>query len=166
MIIGLLLALFAGSLVALQNIFNTKVNEHTGSWTTTTLVLAMGFGGSLLMGLILEGKNMFTLQHMQPWYWISGMIGVGVVICLVQATKILGPTYAISIVLTAQLGFALLWDSLGWLGLAKVPFTINQLIGVIVIVGGILVFKLGGGKEPEESTPPGKSHKQQALHTD
>ncbi len=166
MIFGLLLALFAGSLVSLQNIFNSKVNEHTGSWTTTTLVLGMGFIASLIMGLITQGTGMFTLQHMQAWYWFSGVIGVGVVICLVQATKLLGATYAISIVLTSQLGFALLWDSLGWLGLTKVPFSLNQLLGVLVIVGGILVFKLGGGREaePEDKVNPGQ--RRQALHMD
>ena len=82
-----------------------------------------------------RGKGTFDIQNMEPWYWISGMIGVGVVICLVQATRLLGATFAISIVMTSQLGFALLWDSLGWLGLEKVPFTGNQLIGVLVIVG-------------------------------
>ena len=53
--------------------------------------------------------------------------------------------------MTSRLGFALLWDSLGWLGLEKVPFTMNQLIGVLVIVGGILVFKLGGKREQQET---------------
>lgn len=144
MIIGLLLALIAGSLVSLQNMFNSKVNERAGYWATTTLVLGLGFLASLTIGLIFEGKHIFILQNMKPWYWISGLIGVGVVICLVQGIRLLGPTYAISIVLASQLGFALLWDSLGWLGLDKVPFTFKQLIGVLVIVGGIFVFKLGG----------------------
>ncbi|NGQ94207.1 DMT family transporter [Brevibacillus sp. SYP-B805] len=151
MIPGLLLALIAGSLVSLQNIFNSKVNERAGTWATTTLVLGMGFLASLTIGLIFEGKHLFTLPHMQPWYWFSGMIGTGVVICLVQGIRLLGPTYAISIVLSSQLGFALLWDSLGWFGLVKVPFTIKQLIGVLVIVGGVLVFKLGGGRETQQS---------------
>lgn len=144
MILGIVLALAAGALVSLQNIFNSKVNEHTGSWSTTTLVLGMGFAASLALGLLFEGKNMLILHHMQPWYWISGVIGVGVVICLVRGVRLLGPTYAISIVMTSQLGFALLWDSLGWLGLDKVPFKINQLIGVLIIVGGIVVYKTGG----------------------
>jgi transporter family-2 protein len=65
--------------------------------------------------------------------------------------KRLGPTYAISIVLTAQLGTALLWDSLGWLGLEKIPFTFNKLIGVLVIIGGILVFKFGHGRTKEQA---------------
>ncbi|SET19396.1 DMT family transporter [Paenibacillus sp. NFR01] len=151
MLTGLILALTAGALVSLQNIFNSKVNDHTGKWATTTLVLGMGFAASAVMGLLLEGTNMFTLRHMQPWYWFSGIIGVGVVICLVQATKMLGATYAIAIVLTSQLGFALLFDSLGWLGLSKVPFSWNQGIGVLVIVGGILVFKLGGNRAEQKA---------------
>lgn len=144
---GIVLAAIAGALVSMQTVFNNKVNEQTGSWTTTMLVLFMGFIASLLASLIFEGKNTFTLQHIQLWYWFSGMIGVGVVFCLVQGMRRLGPTYAISIVLTAQLGTALLWDSLGWLGLEKIPFTPAKLIGVLVIIGGILVFKFGGRKE-------------------
>ncbi|QIC07691.1 DMT family transporter [Brevibacillus sp. 7WMA2] len=149
MILGIVLALIAGSLVGLQNIFNGKVNEHVGSWTTTTLVLGMGFVASLTMGFIFEGKHIFTLQNMKTWYWFNGLIGVGVVICLVQGIRLLGPTYAISIVVTSQLGFALLWDSLGWFGLDKVPFTFRQLIGVLVIVCGVILFKLGNGCEKQ-----------------
>ncbi|MEC0093497.1 hypothetical protein PMSD_26445 [Paenibacillus macquariensis subsp. defensor] len=151
MMLGLVLAVIAGALVSLQNIFNSKVNERAGSWATTTLVLGMGFLASLTFGLIFEGKDMFNLHNMQPWYWFCGLIGVGVVICMVQGMKLLSPTYAIAIVLTSQLGFALLWDSLGWLGLEKVPFTFSKLIGVLVIVGGIYVFKLGGAREKQES---------------
>jgi len=151
MMLGLVLAVIAGALVSLQNIFNNKVNERAGSWATTTLVLGMGFLASLTFGLIFEGKEMFNLHNMQPWYWFCGLIGVGVVICMVQGMKLLSPTYAIAIVLTSQLGFALLWDSLGWLGLEKVPFTFSKLIGVLVIVGGIYVFKLGGAREKQES---------------
>ncbi|KGE17122.1 DMT family transporter [Paenibacillus wynnii] len=152
MILGLILALAGGTLVGLQNIFNSKVNERAGSWATTTLVLGMGFAASLTIGLIFQGKQMFVLHNMQPWYYFSGLIGVGVVISLVQGIRLLGPTFAVSIMLTSQLGFALLFDSLGWLGLDKVPFTLNKLIGVLVIVGGIIVFKLGGARQKQEES--------------
>jgi transporter family-2 protein len=150
MIVGILFACAAGSLVSLQTIFNSKVNENAGSWATTTLVLGLGFLASLAMGLIFEGGKLFHLQHMKPWYWASGIIGVGVVTCLVQGIKRLGPTYSTSIVLISQLGFALLWDSFGWLGFDKVPFTFKHLMGVLVIVGGILVFKFGGQHKIQE----------------
>jgi len=151
MILGLLFAFIAGSMVGLQNIFNSKVNERAGSWATTTLVLGMGFLASLMFGLLFEGKHLFILQNMKPWYWFSGIIGVGVVTCIVNGIRLLGPTFAISIVFTSQLGFALLWDSMGWLGLEKVPFTPKQLIGVLVIISGILLFKLGGLRQNQVS---------------
>ncbi|MDQ0200215.1 transporter family-2 protein [Neobacillus ginsengisoli] len=122
------------------------MNEHAGSWATTTLVLGLGFLASFTLGLLFEGKHLFILHNMKTWYWFSGLIGVGVVTCLVQGIKLLGPTYAIAIALTSQLVFALLWDSLGWLGLNKVPFTFNQLVGVLVILSGVFVFKLSEGR--------------------
>jgi transporter family-2 protein len=40
---------------------------------------------------------------------------------------------------------------MGWLGLEKVPFTPKQLIGVLVIVSGIFIFKLGGLRQNQVS---------------
>ncbi|MNL81352.1 hypothetical protein D3C87_2084390 [compost metagenome] len=51
------------------------------------------------------------------------------------------------------------------MGLEKVPFSLNQLLGVLVIVGGILVFKLGGREAGRrEKKAPGQQR--QVLHTD
>lgn len=165
MIIGLLLALVAGVFLSLQNIFNSKVNEHAGSQATTTLVLGMGFLASLIIGIFSEGKNIFLLENMKTWYWFSGILGVAVVTCIVTSIRLLGPTYAISIALTSQLLFALLFDTNGWMGIKKVPFTMNQLIGVLVIVGGILVFKLSGKSEKEDKATkvPQSSREDQTL---
>ncbi|MEG0553812.1 MAG: DMT family transporter [Carnobacterium sp.] len=145
--LGLSMAIIAGSFLSLQNIFNSKVNERTGPWAATVLILGMGFLASLVIGFIVEGKHIINFANMETWYWFSGIIGVGVVSCLMQSIKLLGPTYAIAIALTSQLCFALLWDSLGWLGLEQVPFTFQQLLGVLIIVGGIIVFKFGGKTE-------------------
>lgn len=154
MIIGLLLSILAGSLVSLQGIFNSKVDERAGSWITTTLVLGMGFAASFTIGILFEGKQMFILENMKWWYWFSGLIGIGVVTCVVQGIKLLGPTYAISIILISQLALALLWDTFGWMGIEKVPFTLQQLIGVMVIVAGIFVFKLSGETKPKSEKLP------------
>jgi bacterial/archaeal transporter family-2 protein len=163
MFLGLFFAVLAGLLVGLQNIFNAKVNEQAGTWATTALVLGLGFLASMTLGLVFEGSGLFILDNMKTWHWFSGLIGVGVVVCLVQGTRLLGPTYAIAIVLTSQLGFALLWDSLGWFGLEKIPFTFQQLVGVLVIAGGVIVFKFSGTKEKKEVEQVQKSLKEYSL---
>jgi len=152
MVSGLVLAVVAGCLVGLQNVFNSRVSDRAGSWATTALVLGMGFLASLTLGLIFEGQNLFVLNGMKPWYWLSGLTGVGVVVCMVQGIRLLRPTYAISIVLTSQLVSALLWDSLGVLGLHKVDLTWKHGAGALVMILGIVVFKLGGLYQSNSNT--------------
>ena len=141
MIIGIILAATAGAAVSLQTVFNNKVNEKTGSWTTTAIALGMGFIFSLVASLLTGQFNIGMLLQMESWYWFGGMLGVGVVFCLVQAVKNLGPTLSISIVMTAQLSTALLWDSMGWFGLEQIPFSFNKVLGILMIICGIIVFK-------------------------
>ncbi|MFD2615017.1 DMT family transporter [Paenibacillus gansuensis] len=144
MLLGIILALIGGSLVGVQNMFNQKVNEKAGGWSTTALVLGMGFAASLVMGLFFEGRELFSFGSMQPWFWFSGLLGVGVVTCMVQGVKRLGATYGVAIAMASQLICALWWDSAGWFGLEQVPFTLQKGLGVLALIGGIIVFKLGG----------------------
>ncbi|MEK4536509.1 DMT family transporter [Peribacillus sp. FSL K6-1552] len=96
-IVGLAFALIVGLLVSSQNIINSKVNENIGSWAATTLVLGMESFTLLMIGLIVEEGILFALQNMKPWYWFSVLTGVGVVISIMRAIKLLGPRYASSI---------------------------------------------------------------------
>lgn len=141
MITGIVLALAAGSLVSIQTMFNNKVSEAVPSSTTTALVLGMGFLASFIMGLLSEGSSYFPFPPMPTWFWFSGLLGIGVVNCVVKGVKLLGPSYAISIVMASQLICALWWDSLGWFGLEQVPFTFQKAVGVAVLIGGIILFK-------------------------
>ena len=148
MVSGFLSALAAGSLVGLQNVFNSKVGEHVAPWATTAWVLGLGALASLTLGLFVEGAQIFTLRGMQPWHWGSGILGVGVVLGLVQSIRRLGPTVAVSIVLASQLAFAVLWETLGGPGVTQTPLSLKRLLGVLVIVSGVLLFKLAGREKP------------------
>ncbi len=141
MLTGILLALMAGSLVSVQNLFNNKVNAAANSHTTTALVLGMGFMASLGMGLLFEGADLISWKPMPVWFWFSGLLGIGVVTCVVKGVRLLGPSYGTTIVMASQLLCALWWDSAGWFGLEQVPFTPQKAIGVAALLAGILLFK-------------------------
>lgn len=141
MALGFTLAFLSGLLVGLQNIFNSKMRERANTWITTTIVLGMGFAASFVIGIVAEGKGMFALQHMKIWYSFSGIVGVVIVVSLVEGIKRLGPTLAVSVMMVSQLGFALLFDSLGWLGLDKIAISPSRVAGLLVVIAGIAVFK-------------------------
>lgn len=56
--------------------------------------------------------------------------------------------------LTQFTGFvvALLWDTLGWFGLTAVPFTWKTVVGIVLIVGGVLVFQLSEKVKPTRAS--------------
>ncbi|TFE02270.1 DMT family transporter [Jeotgalibacillus salarius] len=142
MVIGILLALLGGTLVCLQNTFNANVKKQVSVWSTTMLVLALGFLASFAAGLAFEGTALFSFDA-DLWFWFSGVVGVGVVACVTQGVQSLGPSRAISLVMVSQIFFGLVWDSLGWFGLEQVPFTFQSFLGVLLISGGVLLFQLG-----------------------
>ncbi|KIL51415.1 membrane protein [Jeotgalibacillus alimentarius] len=146
MVIGILLALLGGTLVCLQNTFNANVKKQVSVWSTTMLVLALGFLASFAAGLAFEGTALFSFNA-EPWFWFSGVVGVGVVACVTQGVQSLGPSRAISLVMVSQIFFGLVWDSLGWFGLEQVPFTLQSFLGVLLISGGVLLFQLGPAME-------------------
>ncbi|TCJ01297.1 DMT family transporter [Cytobacillus praedii] len=143
---GILFAVMAGVFISLQTVFNTRVSGKVGLWATTTLVLGLGFFTSFLMFIIMDDTRLFAVGNVNKVYLFGGFLGVGVVFCIMQAIRMLGPAYAISIVLVSQIFLAVLIDTFGWFGFETISFTMNKLVGLALMIAGIIVFKLKQGK--------------------
>ena len=52
------------------------------------------------------------------------------------------PAIAVSIILIAQLLVAAVIDAFGIMGTEKVPFLWNKYVGLALMIGGMLLFKL------------------------
>ncbi len=139
--IGLIFAVLAGTLISLQSVFNAKVNENVGHWLTTSCVLGLGLMSSFIFHVIIEKSIFINYQTTNNLYYVSGIFGIGLVICIMRAVSLLGPAYTVLISLITQLVIALCIDTLGLFGLKKVPFQINKLVGIGLLVIGVLIFK-------------------------
>ncbi|MGE8205545.1 DMT family transporter [Heyndrickxia sp. NPDC080065] len=139
---GILFAIIAGVFISLQTVFNTKVSEKVGLWATTVLVLGLGFFTSLPLFIIIDGTNLLDIGHMNKIYLLSGVFGVILVYCIMQAIRHLGPAYAVSIILVAQLTLAVFIDTFGWFDFIPIPFSLNKFLGLGIMIAGIIVFKL------------------------
>ncbi|MCW1242156.1 DMT family transporter [Bacillus pretiosus] len=139
--IGFSLAIIAGVLISLQSVFNTKVNENVGQWLTTTCVLGIGLISSVLFYIITEKSISVNFYNTNYLFYVSGLFGIGLIICIMGAIKSLGPAYTVLISLITQLVVALCIDTFGLLGMESIPLQINKLVGIGVLIIGIGIFK-------------------------
>ncbi|MDQ0112308.1 DMT family transporter [Paenibacillus harenae] len=139
---GIIYSLLGGIFVSIQSVFNTRLSEKAGFWVTNTFVHGTGFALSLIIMLILKDGSIAKLPTVNKLYLLGGALGVMIVFSVMKGITALGPAYSVALLLIAQLIVALLIDSFGLFGIEKVPFTMNKLLGIAIMVAGVVVFKL------------------------
>ncbi len=95
MIVGIICSAVAGAFISVQAAVNAKMNVYLGAWATTVLVFIVGLLGSLVP-LVLFGGNLQGLFDISPIYALGGLLGVGVVFCVMRSIQLLGPTLSVS----------------------------------------------------------------------
>lgn len=140
-LIGFSLAILAGILISLQSVFNAKVNENVGQWLTTTCVLGIGLISSILFYIITENSINIKVYTTNYLFYVSGLFGIGLIICIMGAIKSLGPAYTVLISLITQLVVALCIDTFGLFGMESIPLQINKLVGIGLLIVGVGIFK-------------------------
>lgn len=141
---GIVLAIVAGVLISMQNVFNTRISEKGGSWATTTIVLGIGLVVSIPVFFMMDDASLLDLGKINPVYLLGGVFGVGIVFGLMRGMQELGPAYAVSIVMVSQLTMASTVNTFGLFGFEKMDFTVQKGMGLSLLIAGVLVFKLGG----------------------
>jgi transporter family-2 protein len=139
--IGVILSIIAGVAMSLQGVFNTRLGDKIGTWETNVIVQATGLVLSLIALLIAGSGSFKNIKDANKLYLLGGALGVIIIITVMIGIKSLGPTCSISIILVAQLTAAALIDAFGLFDSTKLPFGTTKIIGVIIMVAGILIFK-------------------------
>lgn len=137
---GLLFAVLSGTFIALQGIFNAKLGYAVGAWMSVTVVHLVGLVLALLIYAFKRDADMTAFRRV-PWYYsLGGLFGVFVVFGELTAIQQLGVTWAICVLLVAQLIGAFLIDVNGWFGVKRKPLTQGQLTGLALMVAGIGIY--------------------------
>ncbi|RWZ58147.1 DMT family transporter [Halobacillus fulvus] len=142
--VGALLSIVSGLLISTQNVFNARISEKTGAWLTTTIVLGIGLVCSLPVFYLLDDTSLFYFGDLNKIYLLSGVFGVGIVYCFMRGIALLGPAYSVAIVMVAQLGVAFTINTFGFFGFERMEFSPFKATGLMLLVVGVLIFKLGG----------------------
>lgn len=141
---GILFSLIAGVLITLQGVFNSRASEKVGLWETTTLVHVLGLSLTLICLLLLGNGSFKRIGDINYLYLLGGSFGAVIVFSTIKGITTLGPTLSIAIVLITQLLVATVIDCCGLFGTTPIKFDITKVVGIIMMIGGIFIFKLKG----------------------
>lgn len=144
MLPGIITAAISGALMSIQGVFNTRVSEKIGLWQTNIIVQVTGALAALIALFISKGGSFTKLNEVNKLYLVGGVIGAFISFTVMKSMKSMGPTFAVSIILITQLITAALFDLTGLCGTEKLPFHYTKIIGIVVMIVGIIIFKLKG----------------------
>ncbi len=145
---GFIFAVIAGAIMSIQGVFNTRVSEKIGIWESNVFVQGTAFIVALLIMLILGNGSFSSLSSVDNRIYLTGgILGVAITATVMLAVGKLSPTLAVSAILVAQLITAALIDAFGLFGTPKTPFGWNKYVGILLLIGGIVLFKLNIGKK-------------------
>ena len=140
--IGLIFSIIAGAAMSVQGVWNTRLQEKIGMWETTAFVQGTGFVLALLVAFFFGNGNFKEIGEANKLYWFGGALGIIITFTVMQGMSALGATYAVSAILISQLTVAAVIDAFGLFGCEQVQFGIWKFIGLGLMIGGMVLFKL------------------------
>lgn len=127
--------------MSLQGVFNTRLSDKIGSWETNTIVQASGLILTLIVLFFFGNGNFKEIKSANKLYLLGGALGVIIIFTVMVSIKSLGTTVGIGTILVAQLLAAALIDAFGLFGSEKVPFSFHEILGIVIMIAGIVLFK-------------------------
>jgi len=128
--------------MSIQGVMNTKLQDGIGLWEANAYVQGTAFLLSLAVMWLFGSGDLKALSGMPKWTLLGGLLGLVITVTVMLSIKGLHPTVAISTILIAQLLVAAIIEAFGWMGQDKAAFGLKQLIGLGMMLGGVVVFKL------------------------
>lgn len=142
MLLGVIFSIIAGVVMSVQGVMNTRLGEGIGNAEASAFVQATALAASLVLLAFRHNGSFSALGSVNKLYWLGGVLGLVITLTVMLGIKSLGTTFAISVILISQLAAAALIDALGLMGSEKAAFEWNKYLGLALMCGGVIVFKL------------------------
>ena len=138
---GFIVALISGALMSIQGVFNTEGTKQTSLWGSTGWVQLSAFVVCVLAWLFTGRESVAALWQVDNKYTLGGVIGAFITITVIQSMGALGPAKAAMLIVISQLAVAYVIELFGLFGVDKEPFEWRKILGLLIAISGIVIFK-------------------------
>ncbi len=137
-ILPLLIAALSGVTMAIQGSINSALGKIVGLWETTFVVHLTGL---LLVVVLLficrVGDGCLADLIKAPWYtYLGGVLGVLIIYAVISSIPKVGVAPATTAIIVGQVLTAGLVDHFGLFGMNKIPFSIYNVLGTLLMACG------------------------------
>lgn len=140
--IGIFIALLSGVLMAVQGVFNTQVTKSTSLWVSASWVQFSALVICLVAWFFCDRTGFEGILTMEPKYMLfGGVIGAFITYTVIRGISALGPARAVMLIVIAQLTAAYLIQLFGLFGLEKAAFEWKRILGLLICVGGVILYQ-------------------------
>ena len=139
---GFIFSIIAGAAMSIQGVMNTRLGDKIGLYESNAYVQGTAFLFSLIALLFLKKGDFSQITQVNKFYLLGGLLGLVITVTVMLGVGKLSPTVAISTILISQLFVAALIDAFGLMGSEKVVFGWNKYVGLALLVGGMILFKM------------------------
>ena len=139
---GILVALASGALMSLQGVFNTEVTKQSSIWAAAGWVQVTAFLTCVVLYFISgrgEIMGMFAIDR--KYMLLGGVMGAFITWTVIKSMDGLGPAKATLLIVVTQILVSYLVEVFGLFGVEKTGFEWRRLIGAVISIAGIIVFR-------------------------
>jgi transporter family-2 protein len=141
--VGFIIAIISGALMSIQGVFNTKVTENSSLWAANVFVQFTALIVCIGAWLITDRTSFKDVITVEPKYTLlGGVIGAFITFTVIKSMESLGPAKAVMLIVIAQLIVAYAIELFGLFGVEKADFSWRKVIGMVVAIVGVVVFKI------------------------
>ncbi|BAF58274.1 MAG: DMT family transporter [Pelotomaculum sp.] len=137
-LLPLAIAALSGIAMAVQGSLNSALGKVVGLWETTFIVHVTGLVlVSLLLLVCRDGDGSLANVFQAPWYtFLGGVLGVMIVYAVIRSMPRVGVAPATTAIILGQVFTAGLVDHFGLFGMNKIPFSLYNVLGTLLMAGG------------------------------
>lgn len=140
--LGFLVALISGALMSIQGVLNTEATKQTGIWVAAGWVQLTAFLTCILLWFWGDKSPVGAILQVRPWYMLTGgVIGAFITYTVIKSMDGLGPAKATLLIVVTQIIVAYGIELFGFFGVDKAPFEWKKLVGALIAIAGIVVFR-------------------------
>ena len=137
---GILVALLSGALMSLQGIFNTEVTKQSSIWAAAGWVQMTALVTCVVLYFVTGRGEIWGMFSIDRKYMLLVM-GAFITWTVIKSMDGLGPAKATLLIVVTQILVSYVAEVFGLFGVEKAAFEWRKLIGAVLAIVGIVVFR-------------------------